>query len=497
MRHAPVSEDTPVIGDGPVITTTQGPTTAEDVQVIAEQIRSGDGSERTSLESQISGGAKELGAECFAWVQRYRRGQCSRNNAFSAITDALIGSNFELATVGSSLRTYKIMLDTSRATNTTEHTDSREEGSNIKDNGQQSTLTSPPHGVASELRSASNQAHQVHRRSQEVTGATEQCVSGSSDSDDDNEDLAETGISPLASEPAAKRQRLETRSNDDTSDLGEASYPWESFHRSVVPLSVEQRRTKDLLDEWNKSDQSFKRAFKRLTRMSGLPRFPRSQLKHVLAGEFVDFDKVYASVNSLVAESNIRARISDSVSIELEGEVTSSRQTNARVTDQASYTVAANLLLATMLFIFGEYRRNELTGYFTHVQTMFSSLSPSHHGCVINYDKAVRLFIAQSNDVAFDDFSKFTHLERANLHPLGINVATDFSIARAVRDRQPGSRKRSGRPIEICRNFNAGRCVKAPNECQYRHICSTCHRSGHSAKDSKCSDMSLKMTAAA
>lgn len=445
----------------------------------------------TGSESQQPNEVRVIGTECYSWVQKHRKGQCTYDDALAAITKTIIGSSYDARTVGNSLRNYQLMLDTARTLASTTRDTAEDERVVDKTLG-------PPTGSAQAATGSSDVGRRRDGRTRRRLGvnpnkealphSNRDLSESSSESDDD--------LSASSESTAAKRQRLDSECDSSTATKTDESYPWESFHRCAESLSIEQRRTKSLLDKWNMSDSAFKRAFKNLLRAPGLPRFPRSQLKNMLAGEFVDLDKVYSSVNSLMAESNIRAKINDSLSIELEGELTSARQVSGRVCDQASYTVATNLLLTAMLFVFGDYRREELAAYFTHVQTMFSSLAPAHHSCVINYDKAVRLLIAQSNDVAFNDFTKFVHLERANLHPLGVNVAVDFSLQRGAKDRPSLAKRRSQRPVEICRNFNSGRCMRTASECTYRHICSTCHKPGHASKDNKCIEGSKPASAA-
>lgn len=454
------------------------PTTAE-IDIAARSILAM--RDKTSQIPVLGQEASEISTQCYAWIGKFRKRQCKKDEALSSITRILVDSSFDANAVRSSLRNYQQILDSS----------------DVRSSGIQTTASINPVASDSTVKSPSQSIPEI---TTSVTNA--QCNTGAEANSQSGEALDSSSDDDATNFDATSRKRQKRlRSHSRTSSVSEDSltslqHPWsQQSNTNYTILSVEQAKTREWLDKWNKSDRAFKATFKDLCRTVGLPRFPRSQLRNVLSGDFVDLDKVYASVNSLVAESNMRARISDTVSLELEGELTSSKHNGARITDQASYTVASNMLFATMLFVFGEYRRNELNRYFAHIQTMFSSLAHSHHICVVNYDKAVRLLIAQSNDIAFDELHKFLHLERANLHPLGINVSVDLAISRATKDRQPLNRRKVARPTEICRNYNAGRCVKANGECQYRHLCSVCHKSGHAAKDNKCAELSARVQA--
>lgn len=478
MHDGPSPNENTGQGSGTTIASQSNPVSSEIGHGSAEQ-------PTTSPESQRIEEIKRIGIECQSWVDKLRKGQCQHKEALAAITQILVGSSFDAQYVGYSLRNYSLILAPARATGSAEPR-SDEEGV-VHQNLRPSSESRINNGVRHHPLQLEKESglHGDSRRRQQIRKASE----AGSDSDAGEAPGSDDDDFDTQSSASYRTHSKRLRPNSSASAVDELSdYPWESLHRCRETLSVEQRRTKSLLDSWNSSDGNLKIALKKLLRAPGLPSFPRSQYKNLLSGDFVDLDKVYASVNSLVAETNIKAKISDSISIELEGEVTSTRQVTARISDQASYTVASNLLLSAMLFVFGNYRRDELAAYFTHVQTMFSSLASAHHTCVINYDKAVRLFIAQSNNVAFNDFAKFVHFERANLHPLGVNVATDVSLQRAARERQQLGRRRATRPVEICRNFNAGRCARTASDCPYRHVCSSCHRQGHTAKDNRCSE---------
>lgn len=470
----------------------------------------GDSSNATSVlpeghESGNQGGGREgtspnlkevtdIGTACFAWVQKYQKGLCTKDSANVAITSILIESHFEPRAIISSLLNYRLILDSSRieqprsvnsdTLSQSKPPDSRgqetSEGPSVRPSNGTGTLELP--AVAGE-RPRLWAATQTAEDGQQA-GAKQGDFTSRQLEDGDDSDITDDNMSHVT----MGRKQARSQSRSSNGDMAIIEYPWETVFSSSANLTIEQARTKQLLDSWNTSDRALKDTLKKLLRAPGIPRFPRSQLRNILVGEFVNLDKVYASVNSLVAETGIRAKLNDTISIELEGEVTSNHQVSARVTDQASYTVATNMLISIMLFVFGPYRRDELTSYFAHVQAMFTSIATSHHICVINYDRAVRLYIAQSNDVAFNEFTRFQHFKRANLHPLGINVSVDTSIARGARDRQPLNRRKANRSAEICRNYNAGRCTKSSNECTYRHFCSNCGKSGHSAKDSKCAD---------
>lgn len=439
----------------------------------------------------VSGGPSfATQSECHEVMAEFRAGKLSAELAFARISALIIAEPCDAAAVGSAIRSYKTILDgfdaASRLTKAAEH---QRDISDIINHASGTSKQTPAATVTSPT--VPPPAPDTGRREDPETPARKRGEASDLDSDDEEFDSVEfPNVTQNKLAIQTKRARTEILSNSEIVALPEQ--PWQPHvDTCLLTMSATQTRTRKLIDDWCQSETVFKTIYKRLMRAPGRPRFPATQVKRVLQGQVVDLDKVLASVSSVVPEGGLKTHLSDQVAIEIEGEATDFRASDIKVTTQAGWITAASMLVEFMLYVFGDFRRSELNNYLRHINRRFAHLSVTHHPYVIAYDKQVRLHIAESGDIAFDDFTRYADLAEAN-SPFGINSNSDLSIARAVQDRRLSTKRRANKSAEVCRNFNAGRCSRSAHDCQYRHVCSRCKSIGHTSRDNKCEEGTRK-----
>ncbi|EEB98207.1 hypothetical protein MPER_02329, partial [Moniliophthora perniciosa FA553] len=128
----------------------------------------------------------------------------------------------------------------------------------------------------------------------------------------------------------------------------------------------------------------------RLLKASGAaPNFPDEQWKDLLEGLPLDFDAL------------------DKGLFDGKG-----------ITTEADWNRVWRKVEDAMGFAFSQ-RRSELAVYGTYILDFFQQFRPELHVNVINFDRAVRKFIASSKDVLFSDTNRFVHLEKSYLTPGG------------------------------------------------------------------------------
>lgn len=253
MRNANIQEET--VADG-----TGGDGASEHHQPsVPEALSTGtagngsQGDEENQNKSKMADDALAISTACLAQVQQFRRGLCSKVAAIASITEILVESTFDSTQVGAALRNFRLILDKPRTVDLDEEETPIDAsvGSLRAKRGRQTA------GAQSETGSVNGRRLVESGASKAPTHVPEE----SSASSDDDQDIAlNTTVLPTSpDESAAKRQRLgyHRRKKEDIEEFSseeDTEYPWESFRGCLVPLSVEQRRTKELLDKWNSSD---------------------------------------------------------------------------------------------------------------------------------------------------------------------------------------------------------------------------------------------------
>lgn len=423
-----------------------------------------------------------LQEKCDNIVEQYRKGTVKRAEAFGKIYE-LLSAGGDRPGVLHALKSYGDALDNHDQLTA----DARKRGSKGRPQEQSDESSSDGEGEDPQPRGR-------HPPPKDLD--VDEADKGPDAADEDEESGAEAlfGGTPKPAKKSSKSRGGKRKRGEldlEVSADGEPIYPWQVEQiLSPVVLSPELRKTRNALDHWA---EDLKAAYLAVVAAPHRPEFPADQWKKLLAGEAVDLDKVYTNVNALLPDNRVKHTLADGIVIEVVGETTASK----RVHDQASWSVAWSRLEAAMLFLF-PHRVRELRIYHEHIVGLFLSMFAGTHEFVIAYDQAVRKRVAQRGNIMLSDIQLFADLHLSNTSAFGAQAYAKASAAtssvglatHAHGDSSRGSSSKSGRKSsEPCRRFNANRCPhqSQPQSCNYRHICSTCKRVGHSAADKLCS----------
>lgn len=162
------------------------------------------------------------------------------------------------------------------------------------------------------------------------------------------------------------------------------------------------------------------------------PAVPDGVWNDILAGRFVDLDKIFSSMYSIDGDRRERHKVGE---IEI---VTSQVKTSKHITEHGDWTLAWNLYQEAVTFVY-PHRARELQSYYTHVTGLFAALRGSEKGRAISYDRAVRSDVARNNRRLLTDFGDFNSLYTMHIHTAGSGSASSASQT------QGGDRARTGR----------------------------------------------------
>jgi hypothetical protein len=116
--------------------------------------------------------------------------------------------------------------------------------------------------------------------------------------------------------------------------------------------------------------------------------------------------------------------------------------------------------------------------YGRHIQQFFASIPSQLHSRIINYDRAVRIRVAQRRDLELTAFAEFS-----DLRIQWINVPSTITAA-SVRSSDFRLQQPSGcRSRDACRRWNDRKCPNTAASCNYAHVCTNCQSSSHIGKD--------------
>ncbi|KAJ3969352.1 hypothetical protein EV361DRAFT_804023 [Lentinula raphanica] len=195
------------------------------------------------------------------------------------------------------------------------------------------------------------------------------------------------------------------------------------------------------------------------------PSLPKSQWKNVLLDGYVDFDDLLGNLFTTELEET---------SLYLSGETTLEFRRPKPVTKvntHGQWINAFRVYEEAVNFAFAG-RQPELQAYWSHIHYLFAAMQPVLHHRVINYDKAVRIFVGSRRDILLNEVEKFAHLKVAHLDSGGIAVSTSSNFSGGKPSK--GKRKHTS---EICRNWNFRSCNSGT--CVFRHACIFCQSSEH------------------
>lgn len=195
-----------------------------------------------------------------------------------------------------------------------------------------------------------------------------------------------------------------------------------------------------------------------------VPSLPDSLWNDVLKNDYVDLDKIFASVFSVSSDPKQVLKFGD---LELEAIVP---RVERKIVRHGDWTVAWAKYEKAVYFTY-PHRLDELREYYEHVTGLFTSVDVSQEWRVINYDKAIRQEAGKSNAYLLTDFGRFNKYFSRFL--VGSGGRTQNTASQA----ESSGRTQKSASTEICRKYNDGRC--SSKQCRYRHVCSKCGGKDH------------------
>ncbi|SJL05397.1 uncharacterized protein ARMOST_08764 [Armillaria ostoyae] len=278
-----------------------------------------------------------------------------------------------------------------------------------------------------------------------------------------------------------RKQRKEaTTSSESSMDSGsdsdkpQSSYAWRfpSLMGAKPTLRPEVIEIRRLIQVYGKNIKKAKRDL----RMSiDCPSLPEKLWTAILQDDAVDFDEIFASINSATIDKEITVEIGEGVSIALD-----SMKSSNKITEHGHWVIAWQAYTEAVLFAFPS-RGRELNAYMRHVNKLFSVCHSSLHYRVINYDRAARIIIGSRCDVLFSDFHEFMHEKTAYIDSVGIAVVqgtTEMSKKVTAKSKLVSQNPSPTVSDEVCRNYNWGECHFG-NKCRRIHACVICRDPKH------------------
>ncbi|KIK50140.1 hypothetical protein GYMLUDRAFT_183173, partial [Collybiopsis luxurians FD-317 M1] len=208
------------------------------------------------------------------------------------------------------------------------------------------------------------------------------------------------------------------------------------------------------------------------------PSLPKSQWTNVLHDSYVDFDEILSHTFSTEMEDQ---------SIFLVGDTTlefKKPKMVSKVSSHSQWINAFHTYEEAVLFAFTG-RELELHGYSNHINNLFAATHISLHHRVINYDRAVHIYVGNKRDILLHETEKFSHIKMAHINAGGVAVVRSSTGNRFGRAGQ-----KQKRFSEVCRNWNFRTCSR--ERCILRHACINCGSADHGAKD--CQNRGRKAT---
>jgi hypothetical protein len=306
-------------------------------------------------------------------------------------------------------------------------------------------------------------------------------LSGSQVEDSDDEDYRPPRGSKRSLDSRLTSPEPDHDVNEDLhvakrSRIDPTKFTWRSqeheFLTSIV-LTAEHQNVRQQVENYSLDP---KEALRDLLNSFGNPAISETQWKDVLLDRYVEFDDILADSFTIEAEESQQLLLGNTTLEIKKPKVVS------KISSQGDWLNAFMSFEDAVNFAFSG-RSEELRTYSRHITNLFRSTHTSLHHRIINYDRAVRIFVGRRRDVLLSEISKFDHIRSAHLVDGGIGVThlQQFSSTSQSKPRPSGNTKpRPRRSGEVCRNHNNGRCKMGP-DCNYRHVCSSCQASNHTA----------------
>lgn len=283
----------------------------------------------------------------------------------------------------------------------------------------------------------------------------------------------EDGPLPTDSREVEQRQSTRRAHDSDDSDADAADEPprkKKQVDESMFPfghsgaastLAPELQKTLLLKANYLRDVSSTKQS---ILVQPDVPSLPDSLWNDVIKNDYVELDKIFASIHSIKSEPKQILKFGE---LELEAAVP---RIERHITQHGEWTVAWGRYEKAVVYLY-PHRLSELREYFEYVTGLFTSVDRGREWRVINYDKAVRREVGESNAFLLTDFGRFNRHFSKFL--VGSGGGTQSSSSQA----EGSSRSNKSPSSEVCRKFNDQRC--SSKQCRYRHVCSDCGGRDH------------------
>lgn len=222
-------------------------------------------------------------------------------------------------------------------------------------------------------------------------------------------------------------------------------------------LGDNRRKTRELAGEYS-LDLSYAKWYLKFEGGGHLPPIPDSEWSRVLADRPVNLDAINTGSFAADFDDKITHKFGE-VSISTGGTTRASKPITTGLEWYHAFDLASDAIVHAF-----PHRRTELQIYREYIKSLFTALHPSHHGAVINLDKAIRRHVSESSDLELSNIGNFTALQMAYLSPSGV-------ASRSAPQPQTKARGAVADSNEICKQYNSNQCVRS--HCKFKHVCNT------------------------
>jgi hypothetical protein len=298
----------------------------------------------------------------------------------------------------------------------------------------------------------------------------------SDDDDDDDESTDGKKRSRSGRTPYRQNRHSISRSRSPTEEpkrkktVPPSSMPWLAY--SILEeetLKPELKLTLRYLRDWA-VDPKFVRAS--ITNSAACPDFPYSEWGNIINGRAVNLDQVFSA---FYTTSNDNRHVTQLGNLEITSDAASTPSKIIKRDSEwrNSWEKAEDAYCYLM-----PHRGGELKKYGRHITKIFFATNEIFHYRVIQYDKAVRAFVASRRDVLLGDYEEFADIRMHHIDNLGSgHTQTPVDSSQKSQNRGKSANRRKN---EVCHRYNKGHC---PGSCGRLHVCNSCKDPSHVESD--------------
>jgi hypothetical protein len=249
-----------------------------------------------------------------------------------------------------------------------------------------------------------------------------------------------------------------------------SSMPWLAY--SILEeetLKPELKLTLRYLRDWA-VDPKFVRAS--ITNSAACPDFPYSEWGNIINGWAVNLDQVFSA---FYTTSNDNWHVTQLGNLEITSDAASTPSKIIKKDSEwrSSWEKAEDAYLYLM-----PHRGGELKKYGRYITKIFFATNEIYHYWVIQFDKAVRAFVASRRDVLLGDYDEFANIRMHYIDNLGSgHTPTPHNSSQKPQNRGTSANQRKN---ETCHRYNKGNC---PGSCGCLHVCNICKDPSHMEPD--------------